>query len=70
MGFPREVYTDEGSEFKGKFTEYVKQEHFVHTTTKTHARFAERFIRWVKMQLYKRRKLPGNWVKKTPHHSC
>ena len=66
MGFPREVYTDEGSEFKKKFAEYVQQEHIIHTTTKTHARFAERFIRWVKMQLYKRRKLPGNWVKKLP----
>jgi hypothetical protein len=66
MGFPRDVYTDEGSEFKKKFAEYVQQEHIIHTTTKTHARFAERFIRWVKMQLYKRRKLPGNWVKKLP----
>jgi len=66
MGFPREVCTDEGSEFKKKFAEYVQKEHIIHTTTKTHARFAERFIRWVKMQLYKRRKLPGNWVKKLP----
>ena len=64
MGFPKEVYTDEGSEFQKDFAEYVKEEHIIHTTTRTHARFAERFIRWVKMQLYKRRKLPGNWVEK------
>jgi hypothetical protein len=66
MGFPKEVYTDEGSEFKKDFAAWVQKEHIIHTTTKTHARFAERFIRWVKMQLYKRRKAPGNWNKKIP----
>lgn len=48
MGIPRSVYTDEGSEFKGKVHELYKGEGVTHRTTVTHAHVVERFVRTVK----------------------
>ena len=57
MGIPKEVYLDKGSEFKSDFDRFCKQQDIILTTTNIHARFAERFIRWVKLQLFRRKDL-------------
>ena len=67
MGFPKELYMDDGSEFKGVFANFCRQQQIELITTKSYARFAERFIRWVKMQLYKRKRIPGGWAKQVPN---
>jgi hypothetical protein len=67
MGFPKQLYMDGGSEFKGVFAQFCRQEQIELITTKSYARFAERFIRWVKMQLYKRKRIPGGWAKQVPN---
>ena len=55
MGPPRQLYVDRGSEFKSDFDKFCKEPNIILTTTIAYARFAERFVRWVKLQLFKRR---------------
>jgi hypothetical protein len=50
MGVPKQVYTDQGAEFYGHDALY-KETRVEHITTRTHAVFAERFIRFLKTQL-------------------
>ena len=54
MGIPRSVYTDDGSEFKGKVQELFNAEGIKHITTLTHAHNVERMIRTVKNGLHDR----------------
>jgi len=54
MGIPRSVYTDEGSEFKGKVNELFKSEGITHITTVAHAHVVERFIRTIKNGIHDR----------------
>ena len=51
MMFPKDVYSDDGPEFKGAFEEVLNMSDITHTITRTHAAFAERFIRTLKMML-------------------
>jgi hypothetical protein len=65
MGFPKEIYCDLGTEFTCKFKELGDKESLKLITTGSYARFAERFIRWVKMQLARRKEL-GSWTEQLP----
>ena len=67
MDFPTEIYCDQGVEFHGKFKKLCDELRIKIIVTKTYARFAERFIRWVKMQLVRRQGLPGSWTKQVPY---
>jgi len=50
MGIPKTIYTDRGSEFNG-LKPLLDQERVEHIYTRTHAVFAERFIRFMKNHL-------------------
>ena len=54
MGIPRSVYTDDGSEFKGKVKELFEGEGITHITTVTHAHVVERYIRTIKNGIHER----------------
>ena len=54
MGIPRSVYTDEGTEFKGKVKELFDGEGVKHITTVTHAQVVERFLRTIKNGIHDR----------------
>jgi hypothetical protein len=54
MGPPKEVFTDDGGEFKGVFDEYLKAQGVKHITTRRHAMFAERFTRYLRFRLRQR----------------
>ena len=51
IGFPYEVFTDMGPEFKGAFAEKLQKADVKHTVTSKRAIFAERVIRTVKERL-------------------
>jgi hypothetical protein len=57
---------DQGSEFLAEFKDFCDKYHIKVITTRSYARFAERFIRWVKMQLARRINAPGGWASKIP----
>ena len=65
MGFPKEIYCDQGTEFTSKLRGLCDKESIKLITTRSYARFAERFIRWVKMQLARRKEL-GSWKEQLP----
>jgi len=68
MGIPRSVYTDEGSEFKGKVNELFKGEGIKHITTVTHAHVVERFIRTIKNGIHDRVRFNNApWEDMLPH---
>ncbi len=50
MGVPKQIYTDRGTEFQG-MSEFLKENGIDHIQTRTHAVFAERFIRFMKGRL-------------------
>ena len=54
MGIPRSVYTDDGSEFKGKVKELFDNEGVKHIVTLSHAHNVERMIRTIKNGLHDR----------------
>ena len=56
MGKPRQTkYTDdEGALANDAMNTYVKDQYIEHIVTRTHAMFAERFIRTFKLALYRR----------------
>jgi transposase InsO family protein len=51
MGVSKQIYTDQGTEFQGKFHAFLEEQGVEHIQTKTHAVFAERFIRFMKTQM-------------------
>ena len=50
MGVPKQIYTDRGVEFVG-FKNFLEENRVEHLQTRTHAVFAERFIRFMKAQM-------------------
>jgi hypothetical protein len=52
MGPPKEVFTDDGAEFKSKFAAYLKEQGIQHIVTRNHAMFAERFTRYLRWHLH------------------
>ena len=66
MGVPGKIYTDRGKEFEGVFETWCTKEGIKKITTRGFARFGERFIRYVKMQLWKRKDLEGGWERQLP----
>jgi len=66
MGFPKEIYTDRGKEFEGVFEKWCKDEGIKKITTRGFARFGERLIRYVKMQLWTRKELEGVCERQLP----
>lgn len=68
MGIPRSVYTDEGSEFKGKVKELFDGEGVKHITTATHAHVVERFLRTIKNGVHERVRFnKANWEEMLPY---
>ena len=68
MGIPRSVYTDEGSEFKGKVKELFDGEGIKHVTTVTHAHNVERFLRTIKNGIHERVRFnKSNWEDMLPY---
>ena len=54
MGPPKEVYSDDGGEFKGEFKKYLDGQGIKHIVTRRHAMFAERFTRYLRWHLRRR----------------
>ena len=52
LGPPKEVFSDDGGEFKGKFAAYLKEQGIQHIVTRNHAMFAERFTRYLRWHLH------------------
>ena len=50
MGVPKQIYTDRGKEFEGHEA-FLEENRVEHILTRTHAVFAERFIRFMKAQM-------------------
>jgi len=50
MGVPKQIYTDRGNEFQG-MSDFLKENRIEHIQTRTHAVFAERYIRFLKGRL-------------------
>lgn len=68
MGIPRSVYTDEGSEFKGKVKELFDGEGIKHITTVTHAHVVERFLRTIKNGIHDRVRFnKADWEDMVPY---
>ena len=68
MGIPRSVYTDEGSEFKGKVKDLFDGEGIKHITTVTHAHVVERSIRTLKNGMHDRVRFnKANWEQMLPY---
>ena len=62
LGPPKEVYSDDGGEFKGEFPKYLEAQGIKHIVTRRHAMFAERFTRYLRMHLFTRQKrFGGDW---------
>jgi len=62
MGYPTTILSDSGAEFKGAFAEVCRKEGVNMLKSITGARFAERFIRYLKNALIQRtRALGGRW---------
>ena len=62
LGPPKEVFTDDGGEFKGEFKTYLEAQNIKHTVTRRHAMFAERFTRYLRWHLRDRQsRFGGDW---------
>ena len=59
LGPPKEVFTDDGGEFKGQFAAYLKEQGIQHIVTRNHAMFAERFTRYLRWHLHDRQAAHG-----------
>ena len=68
MGPPKEVYTDDGGEFKAEFEKYLKGQDIQHIITRRHAMFAERFTRYLRWHLRDMQKQHNeDWVSLLPY---
>jgi hypothetical protein len=68
LGPPKEVYTDDGGEFKGEFSRYLEAQRIDHLVARKHAMFAERFIRYLRWHLKDRQTITKeDWVKLLPN---
>ena len=72
-GAPKTIYSDDGPEFKLNFDQYLKEDPgerlgVEHVITKTHAAFAERFIRTMKRMINMRLQYDNSstWVELLP----
>ncbi len=62
MGYPSTILSDDGAEFKGQFAELCRQQGIDQIRSITGARYAERFIRFLKNALKQRTySLGGRW---------
>ena len=67
MGPPKEVYTDDGGEFKGAFARYLDEQQIEHLVTRRHAMFAERFTRYLRWHLNRQQRFHDeDWVTLLP----
>jgi hypothetical protein len=67
LGIPIEVASDEGGEFEREFAKRLEYYGVRHQFLRTHAVFAERFIRTMKEWLLKRiRAFGGSWIDHLP----
>jgi hypothetical protein len=67
LGPPKEVFTDDGAEFKGDFKVYLEGQNIRHIVTRNHAMFAERFIRYLRWTLKDMQKTHNeDWVNLLP----
>lgn len=53
MGKPKQIYSDDGKEWKGEFGKYLEDEKIKHIAVLTHAPFVERFNQTLKNMLFR-----------------
>jgi hypothetical protein len=62
LGYPVYIMCDEGGEFHGEFSQLAKEQNVDIVFSRTGARFVERLIRTLKLDLFERRRVyGGNW---------